>query len=605
MALPYSLKQAVAHATPTITVDLARVIIPPPPEAQNMPDSAWPPSWLEWRSYGPGNRGSMNLWAEGYYSSEDATEFTGIKLMAVGDHDHCLRTIGTAETGFYGHFSNPGYHHETFFGQFIDSVAGTTADVGYLFQAIGPASGGESTAGTLGAIQTDTLDFGVGYTLGDIGALSSRGTIQAQDSTVADPAALALYNLDATVSTGCAVKITESGISLVGLFECSAADQNVYIEAGISDATAINLLAQIYTIDEPARLCLVTTEEQAFPADTFTIERVGFDAADLPDELTPTGGAVPSGDPYDFYFMHMCGTELGWVLSYLERTGEEYNPKFLLVSRDWATFQRITTTGDATHDAIIAQASGITDLFSGDYFKIGLTYGGGLWSLLGGSVSAPLLVQSPSTADPGDADVSDSSPILRSWAFRLDGHEYYVLRLGEAETLVFDRLTQQWSHWQSPDRTNWRAHVGCNWQGMAGTLGDDGTDIVAGDDSTGVLWRLDPTSGRDDRTDTGDDAFSRVVTGAIPLDGRDVLQVGAIQITVTLGAPSQAGASLILETSTDLGHTWVNHGEQVVAAGAYSQVVEWRGCGIARQPGLLARITDDGATVRIGRAQIR
>jgi hypothetical protein len=47
-----------------------------------------------------------------------------------------------------------------------------------------------------------------------------------------------------------------------------------------------------------------------------------------------------------------------------------------------------------------------------------------------------------------------------------------------------------------------------NWVGMTGTLANFGADIVAGDDSTGVLWILDPNVALDDRTDTGTDAFT-------------------------------------------------------------------------------------------------
>jgi hypothetical protein len=203
------------------------------------------------------------------------------------------------------------------------------------------------------------------------------------------------------------------------------------------------------------------------------------------------------------------------------------------------------------------------------------------------------------------SDVTDSSVTIRCWSFRLDGHEFYVLRLGPTSTLVFDRLSRQWSHWQSPGRTNWRAHVGQNWQGMATTLSDGGTDIVAGDDSTGILWRLAPTVGLDNRTDFGSDPFSRVATGAIALDGRDTLPVNALQITLALGNPAITGSSITLETSNDQGKSWLNHGTQTTTASDYTQVVEWRGLGSFGQPGLLARLTDDGATLRIGRAQIR
>jgi hypothetical protein len=193
----------------------------------------------------------------------------------------------------------------------------------------------------------------------------------------------------------------------------------------------------------------------------------------------------------------------------------------------------------------------------------------------------------------------------RAWGFSLDGHDFYVLRLGESATLVFDLTTQQWSQWSNPDLAYWRPHCGQNWQGMAGTLADGGTDVVCGDDTEGVLYRLDPTSGRDDDTGTGDAAFTRTVTGAIALSGRDTKPCGAFQLTCALGSPSQSGAAITLETSDDFGQNWLSHGSVTLAAGSFSQVVEWRALGLMRQPGRIFKLTDDGATVRIGRADAR
>lgn len=37
------------------------------------------------------------------------------------------------------------------------------------------------------------------------------------------------------------------------------------------------------------------------------------------------------------------------------------------------------------------------------------------------------------------------NPKLRAWSFNLDGHQFYVLRLAEEKTLIYDMNTQQWS----------------------------------------------------------------------------------------------------------------------------------------------------------------
>ena len=44
---------------------------------------------------------------------------------------------------------------------------------------------------------------------------------------------------------------------------------------------------------------------------------------------------------------------------------------------------------------------------------------------------------------------SNTDPSVRAWTFTLDGHNYYVLRLGTQETLVYDEHSQQWYTWSS------------------------------------------------------------------------------------------------------------------------------------------------------------
>ena len=206
--------------------------------------------------------------------------------------------------------------------------------------------------------------------------------------------------------------------------------------------------------------------------------------------------------------------------------------------------------------------------------------------------------------DPGDVD---DSVRLRVWGYSLDGHDIYVLRLGPGETLIYDLTTGMWAEWRSPDRDNWRAHVGQNWIGMSVdtmTLGF-GTDIVCGDDSSGTLFILDPTAGRDDRTTEGSDPFDRIVTTGMAISGRNTIPCGALQLSYSGGDPSQAGASFLLETSDDFGRTWLSHGSVTVTAGDWQMPVEWRSLGLAKQPGRVFRITDNGAAVRFSGADLR
>jgi len=207
----------------------------------------------------------------------------------------------------------------------------------------------------------------------------------------------------------------------------------------------------------------------------------------------------------------------------------------------------------------------------------------------------------------GSDEVVDDSLRLRVWTYSLDGHDFYVLRVGATETLVYDLTTGQWSSWFSPERTNWRAHVGCNWVGMGAItfVNNFGTDVVAGDDVTGVLWILDPTTGRDDRTTTGADPFNRVVTGGVNISGRETVPCGAVTLDLAVGNPTQTGAVITLEISDDLANSWVGCGSVTVPTGTYNTVVEWRGLGLIKAPGRLFRFTDDGASVRIGGANLR
>lgn len=210
--------------------------------------------------------------------------------------------------------------------------------------------------------------------------------------------------------------------------------------------------------------------------------------------------------------------------------------------------------------------------------------------------------------DDGEGDgLTDLSVRLRVWGFSLDGNDYAVWRLGASETLVYNVTTNTWAEWQSPGRDNWRAHVGQNWVGMSTNTLDNGfgSDIVAGDDASGVLWILDPTSGRDDRATSGSDYFDRVVTGGLSLSGREVAPCGALQLDYSTGNPTQDDAAFTLETSDDWGNSFDSQGTVTVAAADFTGVVEWRGLGQAKAPGRVFRITDNGAATRLSGADLR
>lgn len=198
---------------------------------------------------------------------------------------------------------------------------------------------------------------------------------------------------------------------------------------------------------------------------------------------------------------------------------------------------------------------------------------------------------------------------LRDWGFPLDGHDLYVLRLGEDATIVYDLTTGQWADWAGHDLPFWRAHLGQQWIGMGAALLAQGhtTNIVAGDDSTGMLWTLAPELGVDEspRTDRDDVPFERAVTGGVPMRMRQTVKCNAVYVTMSLGEPALTGAAITLRTSDDMGRTWLDHGTLTVTADDWSQEIAWRALGLIRAPGRIFEIADNGAAVRLNGAEMR
>lgn len=198
---------------------------------------------------------------------------------------------------------------------------------------------------------------------------------------------------------------------------------------------------------------------------------------------------------------------------------------------------------------------------------------------------------------------------LKAWSFEMDGHEQYVLRLGDTETLVYDLTTGKWAAWDSPDQNTWRAALGVNWLGMERDGYDSGavTNVVVGDDAFGLLWTLDPTAGLDQNPNAASDdqPFTRVVTGGLPMRGRQSPRCNAVFLTIATGSPVVDNAVINLRISDDFGTTYQDCGDVSVPAGVYSTEIEWRSLGLIRAPGRIFEFTDTGATVRIDGADIR
>lgn len=193
------------------------------------------------------------------------------------------------------------------------------------------------------------------------------------------------------------------------------------------------------------------------------------------------------------------------------------------------------------------------------------------------------------------------NPKLRTWAYTLDGHDNFVIKLGTTgKTLIFDLSTGQWSWWTTGTSGNWRASLGLNWYSAGSIAQNFGSNIIVGDDSYGVLWVLDPDYGQDDALleDTSVN-FPRIATGQLINRERGFRPCYQVYLTASFGQPAYEGASVTLSYSDDLGNTYTSAGAQVATEGNFNQEFAWRSLGRIVPSGRLFRIEDDGAFARI------
>lgn len=195
---------------------------------------------------------------------------------------------------------------------------------------------------------------------------------------------------------------------------------------------------------------------------------------------------------------------------------------------------------------------------------------------------------------------------VRAWPLSLDGHDMYVLRIGETGTAVFDLTTGEQSFWDSEERTVWRAQTGATWLGRT-SENDVATNIIVGDDTLGLLWSLDPEQPYDDPDTFGGPttSFERVLTTVVPLRMRNSVSCDAVYLTANVGEPLTGNEAFTLRTSDDNGRTWRSHGTVTLTAGNYTQEVSWRSLGLMRAPGRIFEIVDSGASTRISNFDIR
>lgn len=199
-------------------------------------------------------------------------------------------------------------------------------------------------------------------------------------------------------------------------------------------------------------------------------------------------------------------------------------------------------------------------------------------------------------------------PRVRAWTFTLDGHDFYVLRLGTDVTLVYDLYSEQWMDWDAFTQEYWPVTIGMNWVGGIGLTAPDGnswgSNVLVGDDTSGIVWILDPERPYDESPEGETDPtqtyyFPRVTMGQVAIRGRENLPCYAVWLTSDMGDPAYTGAGVTLEISDDAGETFDDMGTVTITAGEARPELAWYSLGQIEAPGRLFRITDDGAIARI------
>lgn len=195
-----------------------------------------------------------------------------------------------------------------------------------------------------------------------------------------------------------------------------------------------------------------------------------------------------------------------------------------------------------------------------------------------------------------------ADPRVIAWTFTLDGHDFYVLRLGMVETLVYDTLSQQWYVWGSETSDLWRAYSGINWRGAQRWARQFGSDVIVGDDGNGALYLLNPDADTDDDATSGDERqlpFQReFVAQYVMSGGYDFEPCYGIQVFGSIGQ-TDATQEVTLEVSDNRGQSYVTAGVREAVPDSFDFRLQWQSLGSMRAPGRLFKVTDYGALHRV------
>ena len=168
-----------------------------------------------------------------------------------------------------------------------------------------------------------------------------------------------------------------------------------------------------------------------------------------------------------------------------------------------------------------------------------------------------------------------------AWQWSWKGHSFYTLRTGQG-SFSYDAATQEWHESASLSRASWRAWIGIERDG----------EVLAGDDETGMIWRLDDSVLSDDGVE-----IERRFTA---MTGRGMVR------SVMVDAASGEGVSYVdapiieMRISRDDGATWGHWRARTLGKkGQRRKRAVWLRLGLSDTMGLLEFRTTDPTPWRV------
>ena len=136
-------------------------------------------------------------------------------------------------------------------------------------------------------------------------------------------------------------------------------------------------------------------------------------------------------------------------------------------------------------------------------------------------------------------------PRVRAWTYTIDGHDFYVLRLGDFSTVVYDTYSGTWATYTSSDLEFWRVSMGQNWMGGMSLANSYGTNVAVLDDTYPTIYILDPDYPYDDDPELDDTTirFTRQATAQMPARGRAAIPCWDVFVQGDVGHPALTGDS--------------------------------------------------------------